>query len=157
MFAQLRQWLALGVLLCLVHGCAQGSLSRLGYDRSKGAWPTKRALIAHPLPESKQASPFSKPSPGVQKGLVSWYGDAFAGRKTASGEIYQPQELTAAHPEYPFGTRVRVTLRQTGKSVVVRINDRGPFVPGRVMDLSKASAEKIGLTGVGEAEYAVLD
>lgn len=80
-------------------------------------------------------------------GTASWYGLKFKGRRTASGEIFNPSELTAAHRTLPFGTRVRVT--RGGKSVVVRINDRGPFVRGRVIDVSQAAAREIDLIGPG--------
>ena len=86
-----------------------------------------------------------------QKGLASWYGKPYHGRRAASGEIYDMHELTAAHKTLPFGTRVRVTRRDTGQSVVVRINDRGPFVKGRIIDLSYAAAKKIGLDRDGVA------
>jgi rare lipoprotein A len=85
-----------------------------------------------------------------QRGLASWYGPGFHGRRTASGEKFNANGLTAAHRTLPFGTRVKVTNERSGRSVVVRINDRGPFVRGRVIDLSKASAQSIGLSGVAK-------
>lgn len=84
-------------------------------------------------------------------GSASWYGGQFHGRKTANGERYDMNELTAAHKTLPFGTRVRVENLATGQAVVVRINDRGPFAPGRVIDLSRAAAERIGLIRAGVA------
>ncbi|HEX7041066.1 MAG TPA: septal ring lytic transglycosylase RlpA family protein [Trueperaceae bacterium] len=94
-----------------------------------------------------QAPPFR-----VQEGKASWYGPGFAGRLTASGEVFDPSQLTAAHRELPFGTLVRVLNLDNGRSVVVRINDRGPFKAGRVIDLSRAAAEAIGMTGAGTAD-----
>ena len=93
----------------------------------------------------------------VGGGMASWYGAELAGHRTASGERFNPSELTAAHRTLPLGTRVRVTYQ--GESVVVRINDRGPFARGRVIDLSKAAAEQIGLrrAGSGKVTLAVLD
>ncbi len=85
----------------------------------------------------------------VSEGRASWYGAEFAGRRTANGEIYDPSQLTAAHKTLPFGTFVRVTNPSSGASVVVRINDRGPFKPGRVIDVSRAAAEQIGMIGPG--------
>jgi len=82
-------------------------------------------------------------------GLASYYGNDFAGRPTASGERFNPGAYTAASLTLPFGTMVRVTNRRTGRSVTVRINDRGPYVGGRVIDLSLAAASAIGLTGAG--------
>jgi rare lipoprotein A len=94
----------------------------------------------------------------IAGGMASWYGARFAGHRTASGEPFDPSELTAAHRTLPFGTRVRVTDAD-GDTVVVRINDRGPFARGRVIDLSQAAARKIGLTraGSGKVTLAVLD
>ncbi len=86
-----------------------------------------------------------------QSGLASWYGPGFAGRRTASGEVFDPGALTAAHPRLPFGTRVLVVRVDTGETVVVRINDRGPFRPGRVIDLAYAAARAIGLDRSGTA------
>ncbi len=88
--------------------------------------------------------------------MASWYGPGFAGRHTANGEIFNPGELTAAHRTLPFNTRVQVTNVSTGQSVVVRINDRGPFKDNRIIDLSRAAADVIGLTGAGVAEVEIV-
>jgi rare lipoprotein A len=85
---------------------------------------------------------------GAQSGLASWYGPGFHGRRTASGERFNAGAFTAAHRTLPFGSRVRVVNRANGRSVVVRINDRGPFSRGRIIDLSRASARAIGAGGV---------
>ena len=85
----------------------------------------------------------------VQRGKASWYGAFHHGRRTASGEIFNQNALTAAHRSLPFGTRLRVTNHQTGRSTVVRVNDRGPFKASRIIDLSRAAAQAIGLKGVG--------
>lgn len=92
-------------------------------------------------------------------GFASYYGDAFRGRPTASGEIFNPSAMTAAHKTLPFGTRLRVTLVATGESVEVTVNDRGPFVNDRILDLSEGAAERIGLTeiGVGYVEARILE
>ena len=82
-------------------------------------------------------------------GTASYYGREFHGRRTANGERYDMHALTAAHKTLPFGTLVRVVSPTTGKSVVVRINDRGPYVKGRVIDLSRAAAERLGVHGHG--------
>ncbi len=79
----------------------------------------------------------------VEEGIASWYGPKFHGKRTASGEVFDMYRLTAAHPWLPFGTIVKVTNLENGLSVVVRINDRGPFVKGRIIDLSYAAAKKI--------------
>jgi rare lipoprotein A len=87
---------------------------------------------------------------GLQGGIASVY----SGGGTASGERMNPGGLTAAHPSLPFGTKVRVTNRHTGRSVVVRINDRGPFVKGRVIDLSPAAAKAIGVGGIAQVSLS---
>ena len=84
-------------------------------------------------------------------GMASWYGGKFQGRLTANGEVFDTNELTAAHRTLPFGTIVRVISEVSDRSVVVRINDRGPFVDNRVIDLSRAAADIIGLTAAGVA------
>jgi rare lipoprotein A len=83
------------------------------------------------------------------EGTASYYAEEFHGRKTANGEAFDMNEMTAAHRTLPFGTKVRVTHRVTGKSVIVRINDRGPFKDDRVIDLSLAAAKAVGLIGNG--------
>ena len=90
-----------------------------------------------------------------QQGPASWYGNPFHGRKTANGETYDMNEMTAAHKELPLGTRVEVTNLSNGRKVVVRINDRGPFHGNRVMDLSKAAAKELGFIHTGTANVKV--
>jgi rare lipoprotein A len=103
--------------------------------------------------------PAPQPDQGqVVRGTASWYGQEFAGRATANGEIFDPLQFTAAHRTLPFGTLVEVTSVANGRSVRVRINDRGPFVGNRVIDLSWAAARAIGLDGpgTGPVELRVL-
>ena len=97
---------------------------------------------AAPKPEGAPANPY------LEEGVASVYADSLAGRVTASGEPYQPLALTAAHRSLPLGTRVQVVSLSNGRSVWVRINDRGPFVRGRIIDLSRAAAAQIGLVGL---------
>jgi rare lipoprotein A len=98
------------------------------------------------------------PPAAATTGLASWYGPGLHGRKTASGEPFDQTALTAAHPTLPFDTVVRVHSIRTGRSVDVRINDRGPFVKGRIIDLSRAAARRIGLArrGVGRVRLEVI-
>ena len=93
------------------------------------------------------------------EGIASYYADEFHGRRTANGEVYDMNDMTAAHRSLPFGTKVRVTHRETGKSVVVRINDRGPFKDDRVIDLSLSAAKQLGLiaNGTGPVVLEVLE
>ncbi|WP_295393030.1 septal ring lytic transglycosylase RlpA family protein [uncultured Thiodictyon sp.] len=115
------------------------------------------ALIAalHLLGTDVQAAGFHG---HAQSGRASYYHDRFNGRRTASGVPYNKNELSAAHKTLPLGTRVRVTDPRSGRSVIVRINDRGPYVRGRVIDLSRAAASEIGLVskGVGKVQLEVL-
>src|SRR6059036_3491957 len=92
---------------------------------------------------------------GVQVGVASWYGPGFHGNRTANGEIYDQYELTAAHPSLALGTRAMVTNLFNGRSVEVRINDRGPFVDGRAIDLSYAAAGALGMIGPGTAPVRI--
>jgi len=91
----------------------------------------------------------------VQKGLASYYDDKFEGRTTSSGETFSQKEATAAHKSLEFGTRVRVTNLKNNKQVVVRINDRGPFIRGRIIDLSKSVAEELDFYGDGVTEVEI--
>lgn len=88
-------------------------------------------------------------------GLASYYGHKFHGRPTASGERYNMRAMTAAHPRLPFGTQVRVTNLQNGRTVTVRINDRGPFIKGRIIDLSYAAARQIDMLSQGVVKVSV--
>jgi rare lipoprotein A len=98
------------------------------------------------------------PAHGRRLAIASWYGPGFHGRRTASGEVFDQNALTAAHKSLPFGTRVRITHPVTKRTVLVRINDRGPYIRGREFDLSKGAAEAIGLRqhGVGPVEIHVF-
>lgn len=98
----------------------------------------------------------AKAASSQQAGVASWYGPGFHGRKTANGERFDMNALTAAHRTLPLGTQVRVTNRSNGRSVVVRINDRGPYVGRRLIDLSKASAQAIGVSGLAKVSIARL-
>ena len=113
-----------------------------------------------PLPaRSYSARSYYAPAPmnygGTRTEVASWYGPGFAGRPTSTGEIYNPEGLTAASRTLPLGSHVRVTNPDTGRSVVVRINDRGPYVRGRSLDLSHGAAKQIGLTGKGVGRVQV--
>jgi rare lipoprotein A len=99
------------------------------------------------------------PARAQEKGIASFYHDYFAGRVTASGERYDPNKLTAAHKSLPIGTLIKVTNLENDRSVIVRINDRGPYVRGRMLDLSKAAAVQLGLvkTGFGRVAYELIE
>ena len=98
---------------------------------------------------------FGARSGAAEVGIASYYGDAFHGRKTASGEVFDQWKLTCAHRNLPFGTRLKVTNLENKRSVVVRVNDRGPWVSGRIVDLSYAAAKKIGMIEQGLAKVRI--
>jgi rare lipoprotein A len=105
-------------------------------------------------PETDEVPPLAKvPEPRqptlVETGLASWYGPRFHGKLTASGEVFNQENFTAAHRTLPWGSRVKVTNLTNGKSVEVRINDRGPFGKGRIIDVSRAAARVLGIVGSG--------
>ncbi len=92
-----------------------------------------------------------------QRGVASWYGPGFHGRKTASGERFDTTELTAAHLSLPFGTKLLVRNERNGKEVVVRVNDRGPYIKSRIIDLSQAAAKALGIDGIGRVVIQRLE
>ena len=94
----------------------------------------------------KRVGAATAPAGAVQQGLASWYG---RGRGTASGEPFDKRAMTAAHPWFPMNTRVRVTNQRNGRSVILRINDRGPFGAGRIIDVTEAAAEQLGMKEAG--------
>ena len=98
---------------------------------------------------------FGTPGDGTEYGIASYYGEDFHGKKTASGEVFDQWKLTCAHRDLPFGTRLRVTNLNNKKSVLVRVNDRGPWVPGRLIDLSYAAAKKIDMVQQGLVKVRV--
>jgi rare lipoprotein A len=95
------------------------------------------------------------PPPAGQVGLASWYGGSFHGRRTASGERFDQEALTAAHRSLPLGTRARVTNLENGRSVIITVTDRGPFVRGRIIDLSRGAARRLGILRAGKARVRV--
>ncbi|OWV00859.1 hypothetical protein B7994_07150 [Fibrobacter sp. UWR2] len=127
-------------LSILLSGCAAGNAkiaSRKGYVR---------------FPEKQYASG-EKAEIGLKiTGEASYYGPGFDGKKTASGEIFDQDDFTCAHKSLPFGTKLKVVRVDNGMSVVVRVNDRGPYVDGRILDLSVAAGKEIGLDKAGHAK-----
>jgi len=114
---------------------------------------------SHPAPPVSRAAPPPEASGAwSEEGVASWYGgdDGFEGKPTASGEIYDSSKLTAAHRELPLGSVVEVTSLDNGRVVRVRINDRGPFTKGRIIDLSQAAAQSIAMIGAGTARVRLV-
>ena len=130
-----------------------GPGSTIGGDdiAAGGDAPTKEVAVR------ANAAPAPTPEAAllVLEGSASWYSDALAGRRTASGEPYDPAELIAAHRALPFGTRLRVTNLENERSVEVRVIDRGPFIAGRILDLSRSAAEEIGIVRAGHGRVRV--
>jgi len=155
------RFFAVALVAATLAACAQSSVvnqrSASLTSRHTSPEPERRASIFHhrqvaALPKREASPAANKPvteAPNASHGLASFYSE---GQKTASGERFNKRELTAAHRTLPFGTRVRVTNVATGKSVTVRINDRGPFVRGRVVDVSSAAAETLGMVNQGVAK-----
>src|SRR5512143_1226488 len=117
----------------------------------------RRQTLPPPVgaPQVKEEVPNAEGPKVEQVGNAYWYGPAQDGKETASGETFDQKKLTAAHPTLPLGTKAVVTNLETGKSVEVTINDRGPFVKGRKIDLSKAAAQQIGMTKKGVAKVKI--
>ncbi len=128
--------------------------------RLMGDAPPLTAIVNPKQPSRNNESGLAsvRPVTSRRKGMASWYGPGFHGRLTANGERYNQNGLTAAHKSLPFGTQVRVTNLNNGRSVIVRINDRGPYIHGRVIDLSKGAANVIGLlnSGVAPVQLEIL-
>lgn len=164
------------LFVALLAGCAAPVPAPVGAARSAGGVDgTRPAAVAPPASPSAAAPPAETParldpaaelsSPAVTpsapdqliaQGLASWYGRRFHGRRTASGERYDMHDFTAAHKTLPFGTRVRVRSLQTGKEVVVRINDRGPYRHRRIIDLSLAAITVLGVRHRGVTSVELL-
>ncbi len=141
-----RRFKMLGVAAAfLLAACSAGPDPATGYGRQVGQPYSIDGVTYVP-----------RASPGYDAvGIASWYGRRYHGRRTASGEIYDMNSATAAHPTLPFGTRVRVTNLDNGRAVVLRINDRGPFVRGRIIDVSRRAAQVLGLIQTGTARVRV--
>ncbi len=106
--------------------------------------------------DGKRYQPLAHHAGFQQRGIASWYGKKFHGRKTSNGEVYNMYGLSAAHKTLPLGVYVEVTHLQSGKKLIVRVNDRGPFVAGRIIDLSYGAAQQLGIVESGTAPVAVI-
>lgn len=170
--ANVARVIALVLVAASLGACAQSSVvsrkAALTAPTRQAAWEPREAIRQDIRREARQenkhedrpASVVRVREPtrvahaggGAGHGLASFYSE---GRETASGERFDPKELTAAHPSLPFGTRLQVTNVSTGKSVTVRVNDRGPFVRGRVVDVSYSAAQALGMVHAGVANVKV--
>jgi rare lipoprotein A len=144
--------LAVSVVLLLAQSCT--SLATVSRANIPFAEPDRIVVQTAPDSEAKAqnvslSTPPKPRSKHAQRGDASWYGPGFHGKKTASGEIYDQTKLTAAHKTLPLGSKARVTNLENGSTVEVQINDRGPFIEGRIIDLSKAAAWALGFVEAG--------
>ena len=156
------------VLAALAAGVGAGSAAVAQTDDGVRA-PRDSSLVWSPAPsvvvaaaDSAALAALAVPPPApvrrgrlVATGVASFYGERFRGRRTASGQRFDPDALTAAHRTLPVGTRLRVTHVRSGRSVVVRVSDRGPHVRGRVIDLSRAAARRLGIVRAGTGRVRV--
>lgn len=136
----------------MLAACAQQPPVMPGASRQAALEPNRKVVARHRMPAAERAERQASAGKGETYGLASFYS---YDPHTASGEKFDKRELTAAHRTLPFGTRLRVTDVSTGKSVTVRVNDRGPFVAGRVVDVSASAAETLGITNKGVAKVKV--
>ena len=138
-------WITIGFL-----GCTPAPIYRSG---TAGTSPVRETATEQKIQPPAKTEPWPL---AVQQGLASYYGREFHGRKTANGETFDMEALTAAHRTLSFGTMVRVTNIRTSQSVTVKINDRGPFVEDRLIDLSQGAARMIGLEGVEPVRLEII-
>jgi rare lipoprotein A len=160
---KINPFLALGFIIYFA-GCAshvrfssKTAGGEPGAERKAPRFPEPSASDERPVPKPETVSPDATQVQEFtgeelyQEGVASYYAHEFHGRKTANGEVFDMDAMTAAHPTLPFDTRLRVENLSNGKSAVVRINDRGPFAKNRVIDLSRAAAKSIDMIGPGSA------
>jgi rare lipoprotein A len=153
--------LAVALAAASLAACARSSVVARHSDSVVASRPASpqherpaSVVMKRPVTVTSTSAPFVPPrttagTPVASQGLASFYTE---GTRTANGERFNTYELTAAHPTLPFGTRLRVTNVATGRSVTVRVNDRGPYVPGRIVDVSYSAAESLGMVGQGVAK-----
>jgi len=128
----------------LVMGCAVAGLIALSAKSEARLSDTVAPSPPSVAPQEKE-----------ETGVASWYGQEFEGNTTASGEVFDSEELTAAHPTLPFGTTIRVTNLKNNKNILLRVNDRGPYFARRILDVSLAAAKRLGFVGAGTTQVRV--
>jgi rare lipoprotein A len=143
------------VTLLLVAGCSTLPEPVGGSARTPLPAPVIPPIAA-PALAPRTPTPSPAPSAAVQTGIASWYGKPFHGRRTASGEVFNMHAMTAAHRTMPLPTWARVRNPANGREIVVRINDRGPYKPGRIIDLSYAAAKRLGIDGIAPVQVERL-
>ncbi len=155
----MKRTLALLILLSALGACTFGvPISQRGSQQSSGVpetTPSSRGNPSSYVVFGKRYYVLDSSEGFVQRGIASWYGTKFHGRPTSSGEVYNMHAMTAAHKTLPIPVYVHVKNLDNGRSTVVRVNDRGPFVDGRIIDLSYAAAKKLGVDGPGTANVEI--
>ena len=157
----MRQWLMLSLLLVALAGCTFGvPIGDRGQQQSSSSGvpattPSKRGNPSSYVVFGKRYYVLNSSEGFVQRGIASWYGTKFHGRDTSSGEVYNMYAMTAAHKTLPIPVYVHVKNLDNGRSAVVKVNDRGPFISGRIIDLSYAAAKKLGVDGPGTANVEI--
>jgi rare lipoprotein A len=141
----MNSWIAGAITLLLVLGVLSGQEARATYRRGGTPYAIK----------GKHYKPLSTHAGFVQGGTASWYGSDFHGKETSSGEAYNMHAMTAAHKTLPLGVYVKVQNRKNGREIVVRVNDRGPFIDGRIIDLSYSAARDLGVVKSGTAPVQI--
>jgi rare lipoprotein A len=140
--------------LLLVTAALAGGVDIASAQTGPGPAPSVAAPAAPAVAPAAMpvAPPVVKATTSVESGKIAWYGKKFAGHRTASGEAYNPDAMTMAHKTLPFGTRVKVTNLANKKSVTLRVNDRGPTQPNRIVDVSRTAAQRLGFVRAGLTE-----
>lgn len=155
------RWLAFATLILALAGCVTPQPKPQTRPQTTPApVPAPRAERPDPQPDPQpDPADDEPPVPVYQRGEASYYASFFQGRETASGELFDSRELTAAHPKLPMGTRIRVTNIDNGRSVIVRVNDRGPYADDRIVDLSRRAARKLRMIedGVTDVKLQILE
>ncbi|GAN68611.1 septal ring lytic transglycosylase RlpA family protein [Acetobacter orleanensis] len=150
----------LGSVIVMASMASVSTAKAAGEGQGKTAWADS---VQQALSSREEQDPtFTAPETGLrahmhrfQKGMASWYGGRFHNRHTSSGSLFNKANLTAAHPTAPLGSKLLVTSEDTGRSVVVTVNDRGPYSHNRIIDLSQAAAARIGMLGAGVAHVKI--
>lgn len=156
---RVRLFLPLFVLLAMLGACAETNIAATVIKEIAPPPPTGTYKVGSPY-EINGVWYYPEENPYYdEEGIASWYGDPFHGRQTANGEIYDMNELTAAHKTLPMPVYVRVTNLENGRSLVLKVNDRGPFVSGRIIDVSRRAAQLLGfqLQGIARVRVQVVD
>lgn len=155
MIRNLLTLLMIGLLSGCTFGVPIGDRGKQSSAGVPGTTPSKRGNPSSYVVFGKRYYVLDSSDGFVQRGIASWYGTKFHGRPTSSGETYNMYEMTAAHKTLPIPVYVHVRNLDNGRSTVVRVNDRGPFIDGRIIDLSYAAAKKLGVDGPGTAEVEI--